>query len=105
MTLWESQLRANLEDPHAALRAHVHERYGDRSQLAFDEAMANVLSQFFSRTAPRVPVVFNRLGEGEDIQRWQECSHCHPDRKWCDLPELPIPVEAHWWPLVEAVMR
>ena len=21
----------------------------------------------------------------------------HPHRKWCDLPELPIPVEPHWW--------
>jgi len=37
------------------------------------------------------------MGEGEDIQRCQECIYYHPNRKWCDLPELPIPVEAHWW--------
>jgi hypothetical protein len=37
------------------------------------------------------------MGEGEDIQRCRECIYYHPNRKWCDLPELPIPVDAHWW--------
>jgi hypothetical protein len=37
------------------------------------------------------------MGAGESIQRCQECIYYHPHRKWCDLPELPIPVEAHWW--------
>jgi hypothetical protein len=37
------------------------------------------------------------MGEGDSIQRCQECIYYHPHRKWCDLPELPIPVEAHWW--------
>jgi hypothetical protein len=37
------------------------------------------------------------MGEGENIQRCQECVYYHPHRKWCDLPELPIPVEPHWW--------
>jgi hypothetical protein len=37
------------------------------------------------------------MGEGEEIQRCQECIYYHPNRKWCDLPELPIPVDAHWW--------
>jgi hypothetical protein len=37
------------------------------------------------------------MGEGEDIQRCKECIYYHPNRKWCDLPELPIPVDAHWW--------
>jgi hypothetical protein len=34
----------------------------------------------------------------EDIeQRCQECIYYLPHRKWCDLPELPLPVEPHWW--------
>ncbi len=37
------------------------------------------------------------MGEGERIQRCQECIYYHPHRKWCDLPELPIPVEPNWW--------
>jgi hypothetical protein len=37
------------------------------------------------------------MGDGEDIQRCKECIYYHPNRKWCDLPELPIPVDAHWW--------
>jgi hypothetical protein len=203
-------LAAGMLDPGTQRFGHTYKRYGDRSEFAFDEAMARVLSQFFSRAAPRVPVVFNRrsgerlsiltthlstasrfrswssltfdpehllfviadrqiahqglvlsllnratddtvriwadgllafgiepilepfpktqheflaiveelrglhehdligrlriggftnysMGEGEDIQRCQECIYYHPNRKWCDLPELPIPVEAHWW--------
>lgn len=30
-------------------------------------------------------------------QRCQECIYYLPHRKWCDLPELPVPVEATWW--------
>jgi hypothetical protein len=37
------------------------------------------------------------VGEGEDLQRCQECIYYLPNGRWCDLPELPIPVEAHWW--------
>lgn len=37
------------------------------------------------------------VGKGEDMQRCQECIYYLPHSKWCDLPELPIPVEAHWW--------
>jgi hypothetical protein len=37
------------------------------------------------------------MGEGDSLQRCQECIYYHPHRKWCDLPELPIPVEPHWW--------
>lgn len=37
------------------------------------------------------------IGEGEGMQRCQECIYYLPNGKWCDLPELPIPVEAHWW--------
>lgn len=37
------------------------------------------------------------IGEGEGTQRCQECIYYLPHTKWCDLPELPIPVEPHWW--------
>lgn len=37
------------------------------------------------------------VGEGENLQRCQECIYYLPHAKWCDLPELPIPVEPHWW--------
>lgn len=189
---------------------HVYRGYGDRTEFTFDEAMAGVLSQFFNRSAPRLPAIFHKrsseriailnmqlttstrlrnwsvlhfdpehllfaiadrqvahqglvlsllnratddtvrvwadgllqfgidpiiepfpktqseflaiveelralhendligrlriggftnysMGEGEDIQRCKECIYYHPNRKWCDLPELPIPVDAHWW--------
>lgn len=34
---------------------------------------------------------------GEDQMRCQECMYYLVHRKWCDLPELALPVEAHWW--------
>ena len=37
------------------------------------------------------------VGEGDDMQRCQECIYYLPNSKWCDLPELPVPVEPHWW--------
>jgi len=203
-------LVAGLLDASVGRFSLVQRGDGDRSEFAFDDAMASVLSQFFDRAAPRLPVVFhkrsgerltilstqlstaNRLrswsaltfdpehllfviadrqavhqglisslltratddtvrvwadgllqfgidpitepfpktqheflaiveelrglhendligrlriggftnysvGEGESIQRCRECIYYHPNRKWCDLPELPIPVDAHWW--------
>ena len=30
-------------------------------------------------------------------QRCQECSYYLVHRKWCDLPELAVPVEPDWW--------
>jgi hypothetical protein len=30
-------------------------------------------------------------------QRCQECICYLRHRKWCDLPELPVPVEPDWW--------
>lgn len=203
-------LAAGMLDAGTQRFEHTYKRYGDRSEFGFDAAMAGVLSQFFNRSAPRVPASFRRrtgeplniltaqlstatrmrswstltfdpehllfviadrqvahqglvlnllnratddtvrvwadgllafgidailepfprtqneflaiveelralhendligrlriggfanytMGEGEDIQRCQECIYYHPNRKWCDLPELPIPVEAHWW--------
>jgi hypothetical protein len=37
------------------------------------------------------------VGAGDDMQRCQECIYYLPNGKWCDLPELPVPVEPHWW--------
>ena len=37
------------------------------------------------------------LGEGENRMRCMECIYYLPHRKWCDLPELPLPVEADWY--------
>lgn len=203
-------LAAGLLDASAGRFFHVYRGYGDRSEFTFDDAMAGVVSQFFNRSAPRIPAIFNKrsgerlaiqstqlstatrlrswstltfdpehllfviadrqvahqglvlsllnratddtvrvwadgllrfgidpiiepfpktqheflaiveelrglhendligrlrvggftnysMGEGEDIQRCRECIYYHPNRKWCDLPELPIPVDAHWW--------
>lgn len=34
---------------------------------------------------------------GEDRMRCQECMYYLVHRKWCDLPELALPVEPEWW--------
>ncbi|MFM9860684.1 hypothetical protein RUR49_19690 [Pseudoxanthobacter sp. M-2] len=34
---------------------------------------------------------------GEEEQRCLECMYYLVHRKWCDLPELAVPVEPHWW--------
>lgn len=34
---------------------------------------------------------------GVDQQRCLECMYYLVHRKWCDLPELAVPVEPHWW--------
>jgi hypothetical protein len=34
---------------------------------------------------------------GPDQQRCMECMYFLVHRKWCDLPELAVPVEADWW--------
>jgi hypothetical protein len=34
---------------------------------------------------------------GPDQQRCQECMYYLVHRKWCDLPELAVPVEPEWW--------
>lgn len=37
------------------------------------------------------------VGDGQDMQRCMECIYYLPNRRWCDLPELPLPVEPDWW--------
>lgn len=34
---------------------------------------------------------------GEDNQRCLECMYYLVHRRWCDLPELSVPVEPDWW--------
>ena len=34
---------------------------------------------------------------GEDQARCLECMYYLVHRKWCDLPELAVPVEPEWW--------
>ena len=34
---------------------------------------------------------------GSDQQRCLECMYYLVHRKWCDLPELAVPVEPDWW--------
>jgi hypothetical protein len=34
---------------------------------------------------------------GPDKQRCMECMYFLVHRKWCDLPELAVPVEPEWW--------
>ncbi len=34
---------------------------------------------------------------GPDQMRCQECMYFLIHRKWCDLPELALPVEPNWW--------
>jgi hypothetical protein len=34
---------------------------------------------------------------GEDKMRCQECMYYLVHRKWCDLPELAVPVEPDWY--------
>ena len=34
---------------------------------------------------------------GPDSMRCQECMYYLVHRRWCDLPELAVPVEADWW--------
>ncbi|WP_049621189.1 hypothetical protein [Frateuria defendens] len=34
---------------------------------------------------------------GEDRMRCQECLYYLVHRRWCDLPELAIPVDPDWW--------
>ncbi len=37
------------------------------------------------------------MEDGDMVLRCQECIYYLPKRKWCDLPALPLPVEAHWY--------
>ncbi len=34
---------------------------------------------------------------GEEQYRCMECMYYLVHRKWCDLPELAVPVEPDWW--------
>jgi hypothetical protein len=40
---------------------------------------------------------FTDKPHGPDRMRCLECMYYLVHRKWCDLPELAVPVEAEWW--------
>jgi len=40
---------------------------------------------------------FTNKPYGPDEMRCQECIYFLVHRKWCDLPELAVPVDANWW--------
>ena len=40
---------------------------------------------------------FTNKPYGADQMRCQECMYYLVHRKWCDLPELSVPVEPDWW--------
>jgi hypothetical protein len=40
---------------------------------------------------------FTNKPHGPEQQRCMECMYFLVHRKWCDLPELALPVEAEWW--------
>ena len=40
---------------------------------------------------------FDNEPHGENRMRCQECMYYLVHRKWCDLPELDVPVEPDWW--------
>lgn len=40
---------------------------------------------------------FTNKPHGPDQQRCMECMYFLVHRRWCDLPELAVPVEADWW--------
>jgi hypothetical protein len=40
---------------------------------------------------------FTNKPYGPDQQRCMECMYFLLHRKWCDLPELSLPVEPEWW--------
>jgi hypothetical protein len=41
-------------------------------------------------------VGFVNKPHGPDLMRCQECMYYLVHRKWCDLPELALPVEPDW---------
>jgi hypothetical protein len=40
---------------------------------------------------------FTNKPYGPEQQRCQECMYYLVHRRWCDLPELAVPVEPDWW--------
>jgi hypothetical protein len=67
-----------------------------------DKEFAQILVQL--RTAPRddlrqklVISGFVNKPYGPEQQRCMECMYFLVHRRWCDLPELAVPVEADWW--------
>jgi len=63
------------------------------------EALLNEVRDAEPNTLERKLVISGFVDHpyGEDEQRCLECMYYLVHRKWCDLPELAVPVEPEWW--------
>ena len=63
-------------------------------------AHAALLAELAAASAPRDKLVLAGVvarPHGPDRRRCMECMYFLVHRSWCDVPELPIPVEPNWW--------
>lgn len=62
-------------------------------------ALLDELREFFPDEVKQKLIVGGFVDHpyGPDQDRCLECMYFLVHRKWCDLPELDLPVEAHWW--------
>lgn len=95
-------------DQENALRARIAKILGDGLETqtepfpATDREFASLLVQLRDLDpqdleAKLVVGGFTDKPYGPDQMRCQECMYYLVHRKWCDLPELAVPVEPNWW--------
>ena len=95
-------------DQEMALRNHIGKLMADGLQTQTeplpenDKEFAQLLTQLRELpsndlAAKLVLSGFVDKPYGPDQMRCQECMYYLVHRKWCDLPELAVPVEAEWW--------
>ena len=96
------------DDPGAALRDHIAGLLAQGLVTQTDpfpeddRALAALLAEVRELppddlAAKLVLSGFATQPHGEDQMRCQECMYYLVHRKWCDLPELAVPVEPNWW--------
>ena len=95
-------------DPEAAMRRHIGallaqglatqtEPYPEHAA-----AVAVLLAEVRELPADDLPAKLVLAGvtdkpHGDDQLRCQECMYYLVHRKWCNLPEMALPVEPEWW--------
>lgn len=95
-------------DQESALRARIAEILGNGLETETepfpetDREFATLLEQLRDLDpqdleAKLVVGGFTDKPYGPDQMRCQECMYYLVHRKWCDLPELAVPVEPNWW--------
>jgi hypothetical protein len=93
----ESALRARIEKILAdGLKTETEPFPEDNHQFALILARLGELSPDDLK-AKLVIAGFAIEPYGEDRMRCQECMYYLVHRKWCDLPELAVPVEPDWY--------